>query len=300
MDVKPVLFLCFNRPKETAQSFECIRTAKPAKLYVSIDGPRNNKEKALCQKVENIVRQVNWPCDVSYLINKENKGCKDAVNTALDWFFDNEEMGIILEDDILVHYDFFQFLSICLEQYKSDTRIMLITGNNVLGAYTGESSYFFSKIGAIWGWATWKRAWKLHDKDLKSWPKIKTGKWLESILPAEMASHREKVTEAAYSGAIDTWDYQFTLTRLIQSGLSIVPTVNLVENIGFSDNATHTMSKPNHFDNLIRDFDLQLLKHPDVVIADPNFDALTFKAQMKKPNLKQRLYNKIKGPNEKR
>lgn len=295
MDVQPVLFLCFNRPEETAQSFQCIRSAKPSKLYVSIDGPRNGEEKTRCHDVENIVRKIDWNCDAKFLIHNENKGCKQAVNTALDWFFENEEMGIILEDDIVVKIEFFEFLSICLEKYKSDTRIMLVTGNNILGEFECDSSYFFSRIGAIWGWATWRRAWSLHDKHLKAWPKIKSEKGLENILPTEMAAYREKVTDAAFSGEIDTWDYQFTFTRLIQSGLAIVPSINMVKNIGFSENATHTLAKPKHFDNVIRDFKIESLKEPSEVYANANFDLLTFNAQRGNLNFKQRIYKKLKG-----
>ena len=239
----PILFLVFNRPEATKEVFEAIRKNKPKKLYIAADGPRENKEGEirLCNDTRAITEQIDWDCDIKTLFRDKNLGCKIAVSSAIDWFFDNEEEGIILEDDCLPHETFFPYCEELLATYRDDKRVMMISGLNVLGEFDHPYSYLFSKIGAIWGWATWKRAWDLYDVELKNFPKAKEEKLLHGILTeTEQATARENICELVMNGKINTWDYQWTFSRLIHSGLSIVPSQNLIQNIGFDDNATHT------------------------------------------------------------
>lgn len=297
MELKPVLFICFNRPEETAESFAVIRSARPKELFVSIDGPRNEAEKTQVDEVQRITEQVDWDCSVSYLVHTENQGCRNAVNQAIDWFFTHVEAGIILEDDIVPSDSFFGFCSLLLERYMDDKRIMLITGNNLLGESNCMHSYFFSKIGAIWGWATWRRAWQLHDKEMSSWPTVKESPISKQILPEELWEERVRIFDRVYHGKIDTWDYQFTYTRLINSGLSIVPKWNMIKNIGFNDKATHTESAPVNIDNKSRSIDLIKVDHPLVVIPDLEFDRQIFENRQNSPTLGSRIISKIKSLN---
>lgn len=294
MSKVPILFLGFNRPEETAKSFECIKKYEPENLYVALDGPRTDDERKLCDAVESIVKDVNWDCRVQYLIRKENLGCGKAVNEAIDWFFKEEESGIIYEDDIIAGSAFFKFCEAMLEHYRDDERIWLVTGNNLLGEWKVNNSYFFSKIGAIWGWATWKRTWIKHDKKIQNWPEIKKRGVMLDILPADLALAREKIMDKVFAGEIDTWDYQFTYTRLINSGLSVVPCKNLVSNIGFSQNATHTFSEPQMFPNKIMDFKTESLSHPNFIVANLRFDSAVFKGNAAAPNFSQKLKRILK------
>lgn len=280
----PILYLTYNRPEETKRTFENLLSISPSKLYIAQDGPKNYDDKARTDRVTEIIRDIPHGCEVHYAINEKNMGCRKNVNTALDWFFENEEMGIIIEDDIIAHPYFFQFAEVMLNRYRWDERIMLISGNNVLGKYPGEGDYFFSRIGAIWGWATWRRSWIIHDKSLAFWPKVRNNPILNKIIPKEQWHERVRNMDKVYSGEIDTWDYQFTMTRLINSGLSILPRTNLIENIGFNSNATHTKLKPDHLCNTI--FAPRALKlEPLLVIApDPEFDDMVFNQRNGKRN----------------
>ena len=153
----PVLFLVFNRPDTTAQVFEAIRQAKPPRLYVASDGAREDKEGELekVKQVREIVSQVDWNCEVKTLFRDKNLGCKIAVSSAIDWFFEQEEMGIILEDDCLPHPTFFRFCQELLERYRDDERIGMISGNNFqFGRKCTDYSYYFSMYSHIWGWAS--------------------------------------------------------------------------------------------------------------------------------------------------
>jgi hypothetical protein len=295
-EFKPVLYLAYNRPVETRQTFEILRKLGIKRLYIALDGPKDSKPDDVerCAEVRKIVEGVDWASDVKYLIRDKNLGCRWGVNGAIDWFFEHEEMGIILEDDILVERDFFEFCSECLELFCDDKRVMLVTGNNVLGEFRPQLPYVFSRIGAIWGWATWRRSWQIHDKEISYWPESKELGALYSVLPKEMAEVRSRICDEVFNGKIDTWDYQFTLTRLLNSGLSIVSSVNLVENIGFNLDATHTSEMPGYLDNKIRKLKSYDFISKQLVYPSNEFDLAVFYLQSSKSNLGRRIKNRLR------
>lgn len=246
----PILFLVFNRPDTTKQVFERIKEVKPTKLYIAADGPRENKlgEKELVEQTRQmVIKGIDWPCEVKTLFRDENLGCGKAVSTAIDWFFENNEYGIILEDDILVDLTFFLFCENMLSYYIDDERIMMISGLNIANSWkTKYYDYIFANYGSVWGWATWKRAWKHYDFNLSFWAnEFERQQFIKmSFLSIEEQNHRIHLYNELYTKKIDTWDYQWTVAKLRNNGLTIIPTVNLVKNIGFSLNATHTLVEP--------------------------------------------------------
>jgi len=239
-----VLFVVFNRPDTTAQVFEAIRKAKPPRLYVAADGPRPDKngEVEKVARVREIATAVDWPCEVKTLFREENLGCKYAVSGAITWFFEQEEQGIILEDDCLPSQSFFWFCEDILERFKSDNRVMSICGVNIVDCIDSQESYFFSIYALMWGWATWRRAWKSYKPDLKSWSNHKNMRLIGKniVLTKIQKLTWVNILSKTYRGKIDTWDYQWIYTCWLNSGLTIAPTVNLICNIGFSEDATHT------------------------------------------------------------
>jgi hypothetical protein len=244
----PVLFLIFNRFDTTKKVFEAIRQAKPYHLYVASDGPRDNRT-GENEKVENIRRYVldniDWQCEVKTLFREKNLGCGKAVSGAITWFFEQEEMGIILEDDCLPMQSFFPFCETLLEYYKSDTRIFLISAYNKQGQWNSDKyDYFFSNLGGIWGWASWARAWKHYDfniSDIDEFISLNGFTYLFGKIVGKIRGNM--MVEGIKKKKIDTWDYQFGYTRNKNNGLSIVPSKNLITNIGFNNEATHTTSK---------------------------------------------------------
>lgn len=237
----PILFLIFNRLDTTKRVFAEIRKAKPTKLYIAADGPRNEKEKKITDEVRKFVlSNIDWPCKVKTLFRDKNLGCKYAVSSAIDWFFKNEEMGIILEDDCLPSQSFFRFCQELLERYKDKNEIMHISGTNVEKISKIKESYFFSGCFNVWGWATWRRAWREYDVKMKDWPKwrIKSLNFMKDYsLINKIKSLR--LYELTYRGKIDTWDYQWDFCCLKSKGISIIPKKNLIKNLGFSI-GTHT------------------------------------------------------------
>jgi len=230
-----VLFLIFNRPDKTRTVFESIRKARPARLFIAADGPRPDEsgEAYLCEKTrQTVLDLIDWPCEVKTLFREKNLGCKIAVSSAITWFFEQVEEGIILEDDCLPDPTFFSFCEVLLETNREDPSIMMISGFNLHPELKSEHSYFFSRYGCIWGWATWKRAWQHYDLEMKNWPEYKESGIMTSFLSNRSLRKRTALFDSCLSGNISTWDLQWTFSRWHKEGLSIVPQTNLIRNIG--------------------------------------------------------------------
>ena len=294
----PVLFLIFNRPDTTKQVFDEIRKAQPAQLFVAADGPRKDRptDYELCKKTRDILQQVDWDCKVSTLFRDENLGCKKGVSSAIDWFFSSVDKGIILEDDCVPNQSFFLFCQELLERYRDDERIMMISGDNFqFGKRRTNCSYYFSKYFHIWGWATWKRAWNHYDIDMKLWPEIKEGRWLKDILKDNKTEKFwEKIFENTYLGKINTWDYQWVFSCWIQNGLSILPNVNLVKNIGFDGTATHTKGRNKQANLPVNSLPFPLI-NPEFIIIDNDADTRTQVLLMQNRDILHLIKEKIQN-----
>lgn len=259
-----VLFLVFNRPDTTKQVFEAIRQAKPPRLYVAADGARDGKlgEAERVERVRKISTEVDWRCEVKTLFREKNLGCKFAVSRAITWFFESEKHGIILEDDCLPAQSFFWYCEELLNKYKDDKSIYLISGDARGPEAIGmEEDYGFCKYPLIWGWASWSRVWSMYDVNLNEW-----GKNSDHLLNIATSYKPTKyfwykAFNGVRNGKINTWDYQLVYTLLINKGKCVVPRCNLISNIGFGSNATHTTNESSQEANR-QIFDIRLpLKH---------------------------------------
>jgi len=246
-DCPPVAFIIFNRPKCTRRVFERIREARPEKLYLIADAPRADKpsEAEKCAETRRIVEEmIDWPCEVHKNYAEENMGCRWRVASGISWVFDHEEMSIILEDDCLPDPSFFFFCDEMLNRYKDDPTVVQVCGSNMLRYHPhGKFSYFFSRYGVIWGWATWRNRWDGYDPSLENWPETRRKKLLEPccLTKAEYVQRVETLNRI-HENKLDTWDYQWSLVKAMAKGKSIVPTKNLIKNIGFGTDATHTVN----------------------------------------------------------
>lgn len=273
----PILFLVFNRPETTIRVFKAIRQVRPPRLFVAADGPRSDRpgEAEKCAEVRKIATAVDWPCEVKTLFREQNLGCRVAVSSAVNWFFENVEEGIILEDDCLPHPDFFRFCQELLEYYRNDKRIMHIGGNNFQFVQKcNDASYCFSRYAHIWGWASWRRAWKHYDVDLNNLDEAVLthtfkkrhiiARWLEIL----MAVKRKDPN-------FNTWDFQWAYTLFAHDGLAVIPNVNLISNIGFGS-GTHIQTQNNFSEIQFAAIDGVLI-HPSVIVPDDQIDKITFK-----------------------
>lgn len=295
----PVAFLIFNRPELTEKVFQAIRQAQPSQLLVVADGPRRDRpeEAKRCAMSREIIAQVDWDCKVLKNYSDTNLGCRQRVATGLDWVFQQVESAIILEDDCLPDPTFFQFCQELLEKYDDDQRIMMISGDNFqFGQQRSPYSYYFSRHTHIWGWATWRRAWQHYDLTMQQWSLIRDGNWLNDLLHQPQAvSYWKNIFQQAYEGKIDTWDYAWTFACWLQNGLTILPNVNLISNIGFHAEATHTKDTGSPFANLAVQAMQSPLHHPPFMITDSEADQRTQNTMFRQPTHFDRLKNKLKG-----
>lgn len=240
----PVAFIVFNRPDTTERVFTEIANARPSRLLVVADGPRANREGEAerCLAVRRIVERVDWKCDVLTNYSDINLGCKRRVASGLDWVFENVEEAIVLEDDCLPHVSFFRFCDELLEKYRDEERVAQIGGANFqFGRNRGLSSYYYSAYTHIWGWASWRRAWRHYDVSLSKWPSFQKTNGLGALFgSAREVEHWTHVMDTVHQNKIDTWDYQWMFANWHRGALSVVPNVNMISNIGFSPDATHT------------------------------------------------------------
>lgn len=261
----PVLFIVFNRPDTTARVFETIREAKPGRLFVAADGPRSEEERRQTEKTREITESIDWDCKVERLYSPNNLGCRLGVTSAINWAFEYTDRLIILEDDCLPAVSFFRFCTELLSRYEDDHQVSAVTGANLFGdKYAGNASYFFSKVGGIWGWATWRRAWDLYEANIYERLNSKVLKDLRAYLESDRLfdfylSHLTLVSK----GQLDTWDFQWIVSQILNKKLSILPARNMVSNIGFGPEATHTKSSGIVDQLLAESYDIWDLSHPE-------------------------------------
>jgi len=250
----PILLLVFNRPETTAVVLKKLSEIRPKDLFVVSDGPRKNNsaDVELCERVKGMIDLVDWPCTVHKNYSETNLGCRNRVSSGISWFFDNVEQGIILEDDCVPDISFFPYCEELLLKFKDDDRIGHIGGTNPISELCdGKYNIYYSKHNNIWGWASWRRAWKDYDVDMRHWPEIR-----ETEMFAQLFSRKQdklqwyRAFDQVYRKELDTWDYQWTFACWLSGRLSVLPRRNLVSNIGFGVGATHTSNTFNGFANL--------------------------------------------------
>lgn len=305
----PILFLVFNRPDTTRQVFERIRQIRPSQLFVAADGPRQGKEGEQ-EKTDEVRRLIlngiDWDCDVKTLFREQNLGCGKAVSEGITWFFEHVEQGIILEDDTLPDLSFFSFCEELLTRYQDNEQIMLITGSNFQGSKNwGKGSYFFSNYVNMWGWASWRRAWQHYDFDLETFETFEQASGLEKLLQTsiEVTYWRNIFQSFRTQNRIDTWDYQWIFSVWNRGGLTITPNQNLITNLGFGVDATHTSGE--YLEKLYKKKTQQITSviHPEKIQVYPKAELNTFRNfyhiapsfSEKLKNFVKRGISKIKG-----
>ena len=269
----PILFLVFNRPDTTKKVFESIKAVKPSRLYISCDGARldNDNDKEKIKEVKEILKNIDWECQVYKRFRNKNLGCKLAVIDGINWFFDQEEEGIILEDDTLPSNSFYNFCEFMLEKYRENKVVMHIGGYKPPHIGRDNFSISFTRATHIWGWATWKDRWKYYKGDLTNVKMLKLLPEFEYFTKKSKVRKRIKILEQINNKKLDTWDYQWNFAVRTNSGLAIRPNVNLVRNIGIGHiDATHT--KKNIKESESEEFNMNNLRLPPWIMPNRSLE----------------------------
>lgn len=295
----PVLFIAFNREEPARMVMEAIRQARPPRLYFACDGPRNEGEKERCESVRALVNMVDWECELHTKFSDVNLGVMMGESTAMDWFFEHEEEGIILEDDTRPVQSFFWYCQELLERYRTDERVWCIMGNNLMTEWEhkGEETYYFSAhgYGAYWGWAGWRRVWRKYDVEMKAWPECRDQQLLKShFLTKTEMTEACKLFEAQYQGGVRSWDYQMDFGRILNRGVTCIPNLNLVGNIGFGAEGTHTVSEHDRRNKTDQMEIVFPMTHPKHMLVDHRRDLAYFECYIQ-PTQYQRLKEVVKN-----
>jgi len=295
----PVLLIAFNRPDTTENVFQKIREAQPQKLYVAVDGARASKpgENKLVEKVRQIVNNVDWKCDVKYRFLDNNVGCGFGPASAISWAFETEEQLIILEDDCVPALPFFSYCETLLNEYKDDTRVWLISGRSHHASYPmfKKYDYIFTYWGHTWGWATWKRCWKHFDIEMTDFPIFMDEGGFRNIFNnSRIVKHFKKNYTTYYNDSklkTHAWDFQWVYTRLKNRGLCIIPSKNLIHNIGSIGTHSTTVSRAH---TLPKNEDYVLLNNPKFILPILDYEEMHFRMHLKpKKSLISRIVRKL-------
>jgi hypothetical protein len=275
------------------QVVSAIAKAEPEALLVVADGPRPDhpEDAENCRLARAVVEAVDWGCPVLTHYADTNMGLKNRVSTGITWAFEQVDRAIILEDDCVPDPSFFPFCSELLTRYKDDQRIMAIAGDNFqFGKRRAPYSYYFSIYPHCWGWATWRRAWRHYDHSISLWPEIQDGGWLHDILMDEQAErYWARALDGQHSGRGNSWASRWTFCCWLQNGLTALPSMNLVSNIGFRADATHTRDPGSRVAALGAESVEFPLKHPPYIIRDVAADAYTAGILYRTPSLPRRV-----------
>ncbi len=295
-----VLFIGFKRYEESKAVFEAIRAARPPRFYFACDGARPDREGEVedVERVRSLAALVDWPCEFRTRFSEVNQSVKFGPPSAIDWFFEHEEEGIILEDDCLPVPTWFRYAEEMLEHYRHDERVWVLMGNNLMTEWEpkNDDSYYFSAhgYGAYWGWASWRRSWKLYDLHMQHWPELRDGGLLEGhFLSSRESREALALLDGSWDGTIHSWDFQLDYARIVNGMVNIIPSVNLIRNIGFGDNSTHTGSD---LDPRNKDTSSDIpfpLKHPTFFMVDNERD-LTYFEKYIEPSALRRFKNMVK------
>lgn len=292
----PILLIIFNRPDKVQKLIKALEIVKPKRLYISADGPREDRpeDKEKCAEARKIAQSISWPCEVKTNFYDKNNGCKWGPIKAINWFFENVEEGIILEDDCIPDESFFKFCEELLQKYRDHNNIMHISGNNFQdGILRGDkkSSYYFSKYTHSWGWATWKRAWNNFYKAIEKFEEYDNSKQIKQTHLSKKAQRywiknfRKTIREN------NSWDSLWMYAVWFNDGLSILPQNNLVSNIGFGTDATHTKALEKIA--FMKTQEIPAIIHPKNNLPDKVADEYTFN-KMFKITLWAKITNLIK------
>ena len=250
----PVLLIIFNRPDITRQTLTAIRKVQPKYLFVAADGPRHGHPDDLerCRAAREVINDVDWDCELKTLFRDQNRGCGYGPAEAITWFFEHVEHGIILEDDCMPSESFFPYCAELLERYKNDGSIYMITGTNPLKRWRRrEASYHYAFMGNSLGWASWRRAWQSFDYTISQWGHPDGQSKLRQKVGSRYFSHFNGQLDEIYRNQPkDIWDFQWLYARWVHGGRTIVPSKNLVTNIGFNEQATHSLNENDLLANL--------------------------------------------------
>ena len=281
----PVLIIAYNRYSNFKTLLNSLRLYK-SKIYISIDGPKNNHDKVEQLKIVNLIKKIQKSYKIKYRVLKKNYGCQKAVFSALDWFFLHEKKGIILEDDTLPSPSFFNFCNKLLIKYYNDKKIFSISSYTPLKKTKTNADYFFSKLFMCWGWATWRSRWLIAKKFIpeEKWVKLlKTKEWNLFLNENIKERYFNKVYNLILLNKLDSWSFLWMLFGTANKSKFILPKYNLVKNTGTQTHGANYVPSNFEYANFKR-FQFNIEHYPKTNSYNKKLDRLLFNYNFRPKN----------------
>lgn len=291
----PVLLILFTRQDTTKQLIDVLRKVQPRTIYIAADGARTHKkgeDQRVSELREYVDQAIDWSCTIHKKYAQENLGCKYNPQDAITWFFEQVQMGVILEDDCIPSESFFPFAYDILNHYKNDYRIFGFTGTSMVSqASKSKASYYYSEYVQTWGWGTWADRWQMHLKNLENFEEHLDDPLAQSRIENKIANrqiiHRARIS---FRDQLDAWDYQWFYSAFANRGLFVVPSQNLVRNIGFGEDATHTKDMTNR---VLKECEIDFpLVRPVNILPNLYWDDIFYKTKYGWLRKREKLTNK--------
>jgi hypothetical protein len=268
----PVVFFTYKRSINNSGILSRLIQAKPSRLYVISDAPKNKEDALLCESVNREIESIDIDCEVLRCAAEDNMGCTKRIVSGLNYVYEREEEAIIIEDDCIPEVDFLYYADELLQRYRDRQDVMMISGQSFYKGRKREESYFFSREVLIWGWATWRRAWNKYADDLSDWSSVERSELFEEYFTSEKhRNHWKQLFSLMNEEKIESWDLSWKYICMKENGLCIVPYVNMVKNIGNDDKATRTTRKMKLF-NMPSSRLIGEMKHPQEVMWNKKED----------------------------
>lgn len=283
MSTTPVAFIVFNRPDKAERVLKAVAAYRPERVFVIADGARADRPDDIerTEATLAVFDRIDWPCDLMMNVAPTNMGVDPRIVSGITWVFEHVEDAIILEDDCVPHPSFFRFAHEMLERYRDEPRVMTVSGNNFADGYRrGNDSYHFSRFPLTTGFATWRRAWGHYTDDVSQLANVGDISELRALFAShDQADYWHRLYELHASGQRAAWDQRWCLCSMANDGLTVVPNWNLIENIGFTPDATH-IKAPTLF-SVVKAVEIPVpLVHPSAIEPDRAADMRTFRLRM--------------------
>lgn len=291
----PIVLLVFNRADTLKKILKILEELKPSNILVVADGPRVGRLDDInrCKDVRGLIDSITWDCNIQRNYSDVNLGCKNRVSTGITWAFNRVSEAIFIEDDCFPDISFFYFAQELLEKYRNDMRINMVNGSNFCEDVKNSDSYFFTKYVDVWGWASWSSRWiGKYDVNISDWPSYKKDN--KFIPNRKYRRYWRDIFDAVSKGRIDTWDYQFQYLCWREKSFNIVPSKNLIRNIGFGEDATHTKDRNSFFENINIHSLTFPLNHPFSVKENRGYEQAFEKINFSRRNIFSRLIKKLR------
>lgn len=278
----------YSRADNLRRILTQVATYRPQRLYLISDGPRKDRPQDAepCKLARRVAEEsITWSCEVRKNYSPENLGPKERIVSGINWVFQQEKSAIFLEDDTIPDPTFFPFCETLLNHYREDQRIMLIGGSNPLaGRVSCPESYLFSRYFQIWGFATWKRTWDKYDVNMTQWPKLRNENAINAFYPQPaMLKWMSRMFDSTFDGHTVTWDVQLFFACLFNNGLTIVPSHNLISNIGYEGFHASSSTDCRNMGLPVASIDWQNLKHPRYTSPSFEYDDLFIRENFTPP-----------------